>query len=278
MALGEQFESRSITHTPEGSVGQRIFIADWHDRYSNFLPVIGQRWPADPLHAPAITEGLWLHEIIQTPYAASGEENTADNVATHVRLECNYRSSIPLSSASDSWLISTNSTIQAVDGGRGRTFVASGNNMDASVPRYSAMTEIVIRGLEDFGPTEPSLADLAGPTSDAEPVIGTVCAEQYGGNGPVGQVLFESEDTGEAFMRTTDAFDPDGSAGHASWYRTFSRRFLLKRIRYGPARLLIAGHLQEYDTLAGTWDTVNPGLYETANFSAIAGDPPVFPF
>ena len=67
-----------------------------------------------------------------------------------------------------------------------------------------------------------------------------------------------------------------------AWYREFSRRFLLKRIRYrlNPNDVFangIAGHLQEWDPDAQRWDTVVPALYELEDFG-VQANIQVFPF
>ncbi len=208
MAIGEQFVSRPITHTPTGSVGQRVFVVEWKDRYLSTLPKIGDQWPADPLHSPAFREGLWLHEVVPTPYAASGTPATNNNVATHVRLEYNYQSTQPLTTEADGWLISANSVVSTAEIGRERSFTENpANKLDGGRPRQVPMAEVVIRGLEFLGsPEKPSTKELAEATEAAQGRLGRVCQEIYqprgGFDNVEGQVLFESEDTSEAFMQS----------------------------------------------------------------------------
>ncbi|MFH1605283.1 MAG: hypothetical protein ABIH03_15415 [Pseudomonadota bacterium] len=283
MALGEQFESQAVNHTPTGSFGQRIFIELWHDRYKSTLPKIGDPWPPDTLHTPPFTEGLWCHEIVPSPYAASGTKLSNDNVATHVRLEYNYESSPPLTSeVIFGWRVSTSGVTASVEIGKERAFVNHPKqNIDGGKPRQVPMIEVVIRGLEYLGGTQGIAAEkLSGLTADAQDRLGTVCHEIYrptAGVIPVrGQVLFESEDTGEPFMRRTCL-----AAEHqpTAWYREYSRRFLIKRIPYeiDVNTIGIAGHNQEWNSTAKEWDTVTPGLYPEVAFGPAGPRPAIFP-
>jgi len=275
MALGEQFLSRSITHTPTGASGTRVFIQTWADRYKQGLPTIGDKWPDDNLNpwVGLAPEGLWLHNIIPSPYAASGTKDQPNDVATHVKLEYMYESSKPISSDIAGWLISTDGVIATAEIGRERSFTLdTTHKIDGGKPRHVPMTEVVIRGLEYLGPGQPKYGTLAANTAAAIPRLGLVCSEIYkptpGLVGASGQVLFESENTGEPFMRRTCQAHEEKPI---AWYREFSRRFLVKRIIYKRQdnRNGIAGHNQEWDSVSKIWDTVKEPLYAETIFDFV---------
>jgi len=279
MALGEQFLSRPITYTPTGARGRRVFLQLWDDRWLASLPQIGERWPPDANNHthPGMAEGLWLHEIVPTPYGGSGDKGSSSDVATHVKLEYIYESSKPLTSDPAGWLISSNSTTQAVQVGKDRSFAENtAHKVDSGQPIYIAMTEVVIRGLEYLGLSEPDQHLVASPTKAAEGRLGLVCSETFIGTAAPGQVLLQGEDTGEPFMRRTCR---PAEAQPIAWYREFSRRFLLKHVRYtvAPNTMKVAGHNELWDSQAQSWGTVEPQLYAEVPFSG-PGDDVVFPF
>lgn len=277
MALGEQFLSRSITHMPTGARGTRVFLELWQDRYKAGLPYIGEQWPDDNMNpwTPSAPEGLWVHEIIPTPYAASGDESSANDVATHVKLEYIYEASKPLTSDPAGWLISSNATIQTVEIGRERKFESNPEHkLDAGKVMQVAVTEVVIRGLEYLG-ANLSTRDLVLPTVAARGRLGLACSNILLGMQTTAQVLFTAEDTGEPFMRRSCR---PAEIQPIAWYREYSRRFLLKYVEHyvDPHTTVIVGHNMEWDSQAQAWDTVLPWLYDETDFEA--GIEPIFPF
>ena len=250
--LGEQFGSRSITHTATGSHGTRIFVELWQDRYKSTLPRIGKIWPSE---AGEVTEVLVVHDFAIEPFAQSGTKGTSHNVAKYARITYHYDGSVPLTSNPMGWLISCNSTIQAVPAGKNRSFFQNRTHkIEGTVNKYIPMTEITIRGLDYLG-ENPTLKDIAGPTQDAHHRLGTACKEVFR-RWVRGQLLFQGEDLSEPFVRQT--CQPDKEATPNAWYREFTRKFLLKSVGYMTTRgyEVVAGHNMEWDGEAGAWDTV----------------------
>ena len=284
MAMGEQFGSRTITHTPLGARGRRIFKELWQDRYKPNLPYVGQRWPADVhnIRDPGMQEPLWCHDIVIKPYGKSGTKATANNVAANVEIEYQYEPAKPLGSEVESWIVSTNATLQTYAGDPNAHFLTHPEHLlSTGTPHYASVTEIVVRGLEYLGvilaPFQPRTRgsqQRSSGTYAAWNSIGYVCSELWWGTQPPGQLLFLSESTGEPFMRRGIGLEQPG------WYREFSRKFLLKSIWHptSPDGLRVAGHNQEWDAEEKIWDTVSGGLYEERTFGATAGADQVFPF
>jgi len=283
MALGEQFESRTITHTREGSTGERIWLTTWPGQLGADVPKVGDPWPTDHVHGGA-AEYLWVRSVTPRPYAASGDG--AGKAATHAHIDIEYDSTRPIGVAQDDWKITTGATLMTVEVGTPRVFsLRDNNNQTVQVPDGQTLIqpaqEIIIRGLEmlakiDAGalpgafPEKLKAKYLVRPSDHAVRKLGRVCTEKWiaiGGFSAVeNQLLFESEEFAEPFARR------EGKS--VVWYREFTRRFLWRLLltKNAANQHSHATHNTLWNPALDLWDHVIPPLYPEIEF----GD--LFPF